>query len=116
MIVVFVSGPITDGGRLTYDEQRDAANAGVRAGIELAQAGYAPYIPHLNWFHPDTKVMDSWYEVDLAVLERCDAVVRLPGQSYGAYYEEMRAHTLGIPVFGSVVELVEADKAGVFAL
>lgn len=45
-------------------------------------------------------------------MEKCDALLRLPGESAGADLEAAQAGGLGIPVFRSVEELLEALPPG----
>ena len=102
---VYVAGPITKG-----DQFRNIWN-GVLAGEQLLRAGYAPYVPHLNytwhmmWPH-DTA---QWYALDNEWLRLCDALVRLPGDSDGADAETELAYRLNIPVYFGVAEFL-ADE------
>ena len=107
---IFVSGPISDGGRLGIDEQSANVLAAEIAGLALIRAGYAPLIPHLCWYMVDAAAVDhaAWLAIDLAWLERADAVLRLPGASVGADREVARARELGIPVAASLEELAAA--------
>jgi hypothetical protein len=45
-------------------------------------------------------------ELDFGWVRRCDAVLRLPGASSGADREVALAERLGLPVFGSVDEVL----------
>jgi hypothetical protein len=45
------------------------------------------------------------YPVAHRLLERCDAVLRIPGESRGADLDVARARELGLPVYRSVGEL-----------
>jgi hypothetical protein len=45
------------------------------------------------------------YPVADRLLDRCDAVLRLPGESRGADGDVARARALGLPVVGAVDEL-----------
>lgn len=67
------------------------------------------YVPHLHLIQhlvipaPD----DHWYALDLAFLSRCDALLRLPGESTGADREVEFADEQGdIHVFDSEVDLL----------
>jgi hypothetical protein len=44
----------------------------------------------------------EWYAAGVALVSRCDAVLRLPGASRGADMEEAEAVRLGIPVFRDI--------------
>jgi nucleoside 2-deoxyribosyltransferase len=59
------------------------------------------YIPHLSmlWHALVPHDSDYWYAYDLAILARCDALLRIPGESSGADNEIAFAKSLGIPVF-----------------
>lgn len=60
-----------------------------------------PFVPHqsliFDLVHP--RPVADWYRIDLVILERCDAVYRLLGESTGADREVAHARRLGIPVF-----------------
>jgi hypothetical protein len=55
--------------------------------------------------HGDSVFEAYQYPVAHRLLERCDAVLRLPGASRGADMDVARARALGLPVYASVDEL-----------
>ena len=55
--------------------------------------------------HGDAVFEAFQYPVAARLLERCDAVLRIPGESRGANLDVARARALGLPVFASVDEL-----------
>ena len=87
------------------------AFANVRGAIDIAEIlrakGYQVFVPHLfafwNFIHPHS--WQEWMALDLAWLERCDVLFRVPGESLGAEWEVERARELGIPVVASLEEL-----------
>jgi hypothetical protein len=92
---IYIASPYTKGDvAVNVRQSLDAADA-------IAGAGYVVFAPLLTHFwhmvHP--RPWEFWVEQDLAWLERCDAVVRLPGESKGADAEVVRARELGLPVF-----------------
>lgn len=94
-IVVYLSGPITLGE--PEHNFRQAANAQER----LMRAGYSVINPMLTMAHPRDKQIPHalWIANDLPIIERCDAVIRLPGESVGAEAECAHAAKCGVPVF-----------------
>lgn len=102
---VYVSGPYTQGDTITN------VRYALRAGTLLRDAGYVPFIPHLFafWELVAPAPYEVWMELDLAWVEACDALVRLPGDSPGADREVARAKERGIPVYGSVAEFLLAQ-------
>lgn len=48
---------------------------------------------------------EPWLTMDLELVKRSDAVLRLPGESSGADGEVAHAESLGIPVFHSIGDL-----------
>ena len=48
---------------------------------------------------------DDWIAMDLELVSRCDAVLRLPGESVGADMETAFACSRSIPVYYSVEQL-----------
>lgn len=95
--LIYVAGPYT------RPDPVENTHEAVRIGMEMYDAGWAmPYIPHLTMFvhylRPRSDV-EYWYEFDLHALAKCDAVVRIPGDSSGADREVEYALELGLPVF-----------------
>ncbi len=97
---------------------------GTRAAIAAANAiwaaGGAPYVPHLTllWSFISPLPYEEWLELDLIWLDRCDMLVRLPGESSGADGEVRHAEQECLPVFHSLDDClvflhVRADAASV---
>lgn len=103
-----------------YSKPDPVANThkAIRTANELVDAGLVtPHVPHLThvWHLVTPRPIDFWYEYDLALLRRCDAVLRIDGESTGADGEVAYAEKVGIPVFRSVADLehwVRNDWAG----
>lgn len=91
---VYVAGPYSG------DEEANTDRA-LAAGEEILAAGYYPYVPHLShfWHQRYPHTYEQWMEIDMAWLARCDALVRLPGESPGAEREVAFARSAAIPVF-----------------
>lgn len=103
---IYVSGPVTIG-----DTETNVRNA-CAATTKLIEAGYAVFCPHLSCYLKGPEACLSagfaagtWLEVDLAFVEVCHAVLRLPGESKGGDIEVEKAHELDIPVFYTVEAL-----------
>lgn len=99
---IFISGPYSLGDvAVNVKNAMDVAN-------KLISYGFAPFCPHLTHFlhlnRPQT--YNTWLEIDLAFLEICEGVLRIPGESSGADKEVIRAKELGIPVFLDVESLI----------
>lgn len=108
--LVYVAGP--------YTNPDPVVNT--RKAIEVAEAlmvmsddGVTAFVPHLSllyhFHHPHD--LEWWYEYDLAMLRRCDALWRFPGESTGADREVEFARQTGKPVFianeDSVLDLLK---------
>lgn len=93
---VYVAGPITKG------DPFENVRLAVQVGERLRKLGIVPIIPHLSAFWamiaPGASYED-WMTLDLALISRCDAVLRLPGESSGADREVAHALDLGKPVY-----------------
>jgi len=102
---VYVSGPYAKG------DAAENVRRAILAADELLRAGHAPFCPHLShfWHLLCPKPREAWLEYDLEWLRACDAVVRLPGESEGADAEVEAAREMGIPVYASVGEFLEAE-------
>ena len=86
---VYVAGPISKGDTLLNIRN------GIRTGTELIKRGYVPYIPHNDFIQyildPEALDYETILACDLAWVERCDALLRLPGESPGADREVAHA-------------------------
>ncbi len=84
----------------------------IEAGDVLYESGYIPYIPHLMmlWHIVSPDHEKKWLEIGQAMLRRCDAVLRLNGESVGADNEVVLARSLGIPVYYSITELLKHER------
>jgi len=98
MKLVYVAGPYTN-----PDPIENTHKALVEADTmyELSEHELVPVVPHLTAFWHLVRPHDyaHWLEYDLKVLSRCDAILRLPGESSGADGEVEFAEMNGIPVF-----------------
>jgi len=103
---VYVASPYTIGD-VAMNVRRN-----IEAADQLATAGFASFVPLLShlWHLIIPHSYEFWIAHGLAWLERCDAVVRLPGESSGADAEVARALELGLPVYFSVKQCIEAQS------
>jgi nucleoside 2-deoxyribosyltransferase len=101
---VYVAGPITRGNYINN------IRAGVLAGERLRAEGLVPFIPHLSalWELIAPMGYEEIMAVDFAWILRCDALLRMPGESPGAEREVAFALANGIPVFYSEADLLAA--------
>jgi len=99
--VIYIAGPYTKG-----DVALNVRNA-IDAGDTLLEKGYIPFVPHLShfWHFISPKTHREWLEIDKAILERCDALLRLEGESAGADEEVNHARQLGIDIYWSIKDL-----------
>jgi hypothetical protein len=114
-LLVLIAGPYMSG--TDGDPVKVAAN---RARLEamalpIYERGHLPLIG--EWLalpiihaaggreHGDAVFEAYQYPVAHRLLERCDALLRLPGASRGADMDVARARALGLPVYASVDEL-----------
>ena len=77
--------------------------AASRIALEAARAGWMPVCPHKNssGFEHTEIPASFWYEGDIALMLRCDAVLMLPGwrASKGAIAEHEAATAAGMGVY-----------------
>jgi hypothetical protein len=99
--LVYVAGPYTCGHPL------ENTNKAIDAAEQIAALGYVPFIPHLThfWEARHHHEYEFWMQQDLTVLRRCDALLRLPGESRGADREVAEAELFGIKVYYSVDDM-----------
>ncbi len=95
---IYIAGPLCKG-----DVAVNVRNA-ILAADTLLSFEYAVFLPHLThfWHLVLPNEYEDWLRLDLAWLEKCDCLIRLPGESSGADREAARARELGLPVFDGV--------------
>lgn len=79
--LVYICGPYTH-----PDPVVNTRNA-VEAGMRVWDEGLGvPLIPHLSMLTHliDPRPVETWYQLDLRLLDHCGALWRLPGESAGA--------------------------------
>ncbi len=105
---VYVAGPIKIGDQFVNTRQ------GILASDFLLRLGYVPFCPFSNgmWQLVAPHSYEEWLAFDFAWLEKCDAVLRIPGESSGADREVAHARTLGIPVFFDILDLDDYARNG----
>ena len=91
---LYISGPYTLG-----DPALNVRNA-VRVAEVVRAAGHVPVVPHLShlWHLISPHEWEYWIAMDLDLLERCDGMIRIAGESRGAWLEHRRAVELGLTV------------------
>jgi len=85
-------------------------NAAIALASELIDEGLVtPLVPHLTllWHAVRPRPLEFWYAYDVALLQRCDGVFRMPGESSGADMEVEFASMHGIRVFTERGDLAE---------
>lgn len=104
---IYISGPLTTGHHIL----QDMGNACDMA-TELMIHGYAVYLPHLSviWSlqaeHSDgIESYEPWMRHDFSWIMKCDAILRMKGDSRGADREVDFAKRNLIPVFYSIDDL-----------
>jgi hypothetical protein len=98
---IYVAGPYSKGDVTTNVRKAfEAAN-------ELANNGFAPFVPHYThfWDILFPRSYEFWLQLDEQFLYCCDAVLRIPGESSGADKEVKAAENNSIPVFFSIESL-----------
>lgn len=92
---VYVAGPLTKGHRIYNVRQA------IDAAERIALRGHTPFVPYLHDFW---KLMyqhdyEFWMQMDFDWINKCDILVRLPGESLGSDREVEHAKFLHKPVF-----------------
>ena len=99
MKYIYLAHPISKGNQ--FQNIRGA----VVTADRLMRAGYVVFNPGLSALH-DMIIKGTPYELymaqDFAWIEKCDCLIRLPGESQGADREVAYAKDIGIPVFFGV--------------
>jgi len=90
---IYISAPYSD-------NPEENVKRVLKVADKLLKFGYMPIIPHLYhfWDKISPKPYETWIRLGKVLLQDCDLVLRLSGDSKGADGEVKLAHDLGIPV------------------
>ena len=99
MKTVYIAGKYRGANAWEIEQNIRAAE---EAGLQIAQAGACPVIPHTMYrFFQGTLPDQFWLDATLELVKRCDGILMIPGwESSG----------------GAVAELAAAQEAGLFVL
>jgi len=99
---VYVAGPMRSG-------LERGIHSAVKAADELMAEGIVPFLPQLqalwNMISPKDDIYGYFLPFDYAWIDVCDAVLRLPGESWGSDQEVAYAEKTGKLVFYSIPDL-----------
>jgi len=119
---IYVAGPLSPQGindfDLAIDYLTNVRNM-IRIGINVLLAGFTPFIPALDIImllslRENEKISESMIrQYSLNWLAVCDAVLLIPGWRYsiGTEKEMEYAKHLNIPIFESLEDIIETQKA-----
>ena len=101
---VYIASPYSDGNRLIN------VMTSLQYAEDLVEWGLIPFTPLLYHYWDELHEHDweFWLNQCLYWVGKCDAVLRLPGESKGADIEVEYAQHRGIPVFYDVGDLLDA--------
>lgn len=101
---IYIAAPYTAN---TSAEVASNVKIAMHYGTLLREMGFVPLIPHLcdAWDKEIPQHYLYWIELTLDYMSKCDAVLRLPGDSPGADGEVHKALEWGIPVFRSIEDI-----------
>lgn len=105
MKTIFISSPYTKGDQI-FNVHRQMVVADI-----LLENGFCPMIPLLNHFWETVSKHDyeSYLKMDFEMIKRCDAILRLNGESIGADHEVEFARQCNKQIFNSVKEVLCQD-------
>ena len=101
MALIYLAAPYTKG-----DVAQNVHNV-IKVADMLLEMGHIPFVPHLThfWHCVSPKPWDVWLKIDKEVLRRCDAVLRVTGDSKGADLEVEYAKEIKLPVYYNIYDL-----------
>lgn len=106
MHYVYVAGPISKGD--VFKNLR----MGIDTGAELRKLGFAPFVPHYDFlaymYRDDVWTYEEVLANDFDWIRRCDAILRLPGESAGAEREVAFANKINVPIYYNIADLLDA--------
>jgi len=116
-IRVYVAGSYTDPDTVkVWANQR----VGMRMAVEVMLSGFVPFCPFIDYHfflmlrEHELLTVEMMYDYSLSWLEASDCVLVIRGweNSKGTKAEIKRAEELGMPVFYSLTDLIQAETEG----
>lgn len=110
-----IAGPYSRGAKTSSDRNNNLRAMNI-AAYDVFRRGHVPIIG-VNMALPmidavgDTAFDEIMTPISLALAERCDAILRLPGASKGADEEVQRIQARGGKVYGSVNDVPDESAA-----
>ena len=103
MKVIYISSTYTLG------DVKENVMRQIDAAHKIMDMGHAPIAPLLSHFLHlrRERPYDDWMVIDLAIVPKCDILLRLDGESAGAEKEVKIANECNIPIVYSFDELIE---------
>lgn len=112
--VIYLSGPISNGGQAPMWEQHENVRYACETAHMLRKRGFAVINPMSTWLEErEVKLHlshEDWIRHDLPIIEKCDALLRLAGESSGADREVAHAISKSIWVFHDWANMYEFFK------
>ena len=120
MIKVYIAGAITPTGEGNHAiEFLENVREGIHMATYLIKNGLLPFCPMLDFLYflvviPGTLTSDMIYNLSIAWMKECDAILLLPNSknSRGWKAERRIAKKEGIPIFEYVSDLLMAVRKG----
>lgn len=105
-MIVYVAGPYSQAN--TGDLVENVRKA-IQAGEVVKRHGHLPFVPHLFhlWDLMSPHEREYWMSMDLEWVEKCQVLLRLPGESPGADLEIQHAKDYGLVVLFGIEEFIE---------
>lgn len=115
MRIIYISGPLTKGETANMQEILFNLGAAQEAAYQIIKMKACPFLPHLSWhlsewiksYHHEAIPYRAWMELCVKMVNVCDAVLVLPGESPGRDTEESYAAHVKKPIFYSLESLKE---------
>jgi hypothetical protein len=104
-ICVYIASPYS----LPEGEQLENAYKSFDAYYDLIKAGFIPFAPLTCHFIHERHPLpyEKWIEIDNEWQDKCDCLLRLPGEGKGADREVDRMGLFGKPVFYCIEDLIK---------
>ena len=104
--LIYVAGPLTSNVVCDLQIEHNITRACDMA-IKLRELGCTPIVTHLLWHMDKGRNLgyDFYIQWDLDLIEHCDAIIVLPGESHGVNIEEDFCLQENIPILHSLEEL-----------
>jgi nucleoside 2-deoxyribosyltransferase len=108
--LIYIAGPLTSSGYTELNVRDAVLTADKLSRYTNSLQGFVPHLSIFwNMILPNRKTYEYWLNYDFNIILKCDALLRIGGESKGADKEVEFAKKNNIPVYFDILDLINKE-------